>query len=247
MFGRFTTRTRVLLIAAVIVAVCVAALTYMRMWEVFFKSLQTYESVAIWLEGIALVFIFIWDRLDSSEEQKEVLAQLAVSQKQADALINSERAWVMAQIEGDKAKWADRKVHIVLGSGTGGDSTGTWIVLSCHNEGKSPGWIYEKRVKFEVVSKVNPTPDFDSLPIVFEGREPIGIGQTAIPNVTNLHRLETAMGHAKSGDMMLIYGIVKYQDIFKEKRTVTFGYRITQGDRDYTFERLSEARYNENT
>jgi hypothetical protein len=46
---------------------------------------------------------------------------------------------------------------------------------------------------------------------------------------------------------MLIYGIVKYHDIFKEKRTVTVGYRIIEGDEDYALERLSEAGYKENT
>ncbi len=158
-----------------------------------------------------------------------------------------ERAWVMAQIDGDRKKWADGKVHIVEGSGTSGDSTGTWIILTCHNEGKSPAWIYEKRVKFEVVPRVNPAPDFDSLPVVFNGREPIGIGQAAIPNVTKLHRLEIAEGHAKSGDIMVIYGIVKYHDIFKESRTATFGYQITREAEGYTLGRLTEAAYGENT
>src|SRR5713226_6538956 len=158
-----------------------------------------------------------------------------------------ERAWVMAQIDGDRKKWSDGKVHIVEGSGTSGDSTGTWIILSCHNEGKSPAWIYEKRVKFEVVPRVNPAPDFDSLPVVFNGREPIGIGQAAIPNVTKLHRLEIAEGHTKPADMMIIYGIVKYHDIFKEIRTATFGYQITREAEGYTLERLTEAAYNDNT
>jgi hypothetical protein len=157
-----------------------------------------------------------------------------------------ERAWVMAQIDGDRREWKDGKVHIVEGSGTSGDSTGTWIILSCHNEGKSPAWIYEKRVKFEVVSSVNPAPDFDLLPVVFSGREPIGIGQTAIPNVTKLPRVEIAGGHAKPGDMMIIYGIVKYFDIFKKSRTAKFGYQITAESEGYTLGRLTEAAYNDN-
>ena len=159
----------------------------------------------------------------------------------------SERAWVMAQIDGDRRKWSDGKVHILEGSGTSGDSTGTWIILSCHNEGKSPAWIYEKRVKFEVAPRLNPAPDFDSLPVVFNGREPIGIGQAAIPNVTKLHRLEIAEGHTKPGDMMIIYGIVRYHDIFKESRTATFGYQITGESEGYILGRLTESAYNDNT
>jgi hypothetical protein len=176
-----------------------------------------------------------------------LLLTVAVIHIQVITTRNTERAWVMAQIDGDRKQWRDGKVHIVLGSGTGGDSTGTWIVLSCHNEGKSPGWIYEKKVKFEVFSSVNPKPDFNSLPTVFKGREPIGIGQSAIPNITELPRLEIAEGHAKPGDKMVIYGMVKYRDIFKKKRKVTFGYQIVESADGYILERLSEAPYNNNT
>jgi hypothetical protein len=166
---------------------------------------------------------------------------------QTKTIQNTERAWVMAQIDGDREKWYDGKIHIVLGSGASGDSTSTWIVLSCHNEGKSPGWIYEKRMKLEVVSKVDPAPDFDSFPVAFTGREPIGIGQAGVPNVTELPRVETAEGHAKSDEVMVVCGIVKYHDIFGKKRTTTFGYRIIEGTKDYTLERLSETPYNNNT
>jgi hypothetical protein len=62
------------------------------MWEPFFNSLKTYESVAIWLEGIALVAIFVLDwkqrkdqRKDREEQHKETLAQLDASQKQVEA------------------------------------------------------------------------------------------------------------------------------------------------------------------
>ena len=49
------------------------------------KWLKDYESVAIWLEGIALILIFIWDRLDSRNQHKETLKQLALTEKSADA------------------------------------------------------------------------------------------------------------------------------------------------------------------
>jgi hypothetical protein len=62
--------------------------------------LRTYEFIAICLEGIALILIFVWDRLDSRKQHEETLAQLQVSQKQADALVSSERAWVMVGIGG---------------------------------------------------------------------------------------------------------------------------------------------------
>jgi len=53
--------------------------------------LKTYEFIAIWLEGIALVAIFILDwrerkdqRTDREQQHNETLAQLQVSQKQVE-------------------------------------------------------------------------------------------------------------------------------------------------------------------
>jgi hypothetical protein len=49
--------------------------------------LQTHEFVAIWLEGIALLAIFIWDRIDSHQNHKETLAQIDVSQRQFESSV----------------------------------------------------------------------------------------------------------------------------------------------------------------
>jgi hypothetical protein len=43
--------------------------------------LRAHEFLAIWLEGIALVLIFVWDRLDSRNQHKEMLAQLRATEK----------------------------------------------------------------------------------------------------------------------------------------------------------------------
>ena len=88
------------------------------LWTVlnFLGWLRTNEqSIAIWLEGIALVAIFILELVEYKrqgreriEQQKESAAQIAVMQSQADAakanaeaaklsaqaVLNSERAWV---------------------------------------------------------------------------------------------------------------------------------------------------------
>jgi hypothetical protein len=42
---------------------------------------KTHEYLAIWLEGIALVAIFIWDRIDSREQHKETLKQMGVMER----------------------------------------------------------------------------------------------------------------------------------------------------------------------
>jgi hypothetical protein len=55
------------------------------MFNAIITWLKAYEPIAIWLEGIALVLIFIWDRIDSHHQHNETLKQLAVSQKQVEA------------------------------------------------------------------------------------------------------------------------------------------------------------------
>jgi hypothetical protein len=51
----------------------------------FLDWLTKYEAVAIWLEGIALVAIFIWDRIDAASADGHATKQLAVFQDQVEA------------------------------------------------------------------------------------------------------------------------------------------------------------------
>lgn len=164
--------------------------------------------------------------------------------RQTTTAQNSERAWVMANLEGDTSKWADRKTHIVEGSGTGGDTTGIWVVLSCMNEGKSPAWIDEKRVKFEIVRVLSPKPNLEAKDIIQVGPEPIGTGN-ALPHTNRIPLVPEAIGHVERGTMPVIYGLVRYRDIFDRTHTTTFGYRITPSNQLVRLEGCPE--YNKNT
>jgi hypothetical protein len=69
------------------------------MFETVTNWLKTYESIAIWLEGIALVAIFVLDwkerrdqREDREQQHRETLAQLQVSQKQVEASLEQVEA-----------------------------------------------------------------------------------------------------------------------------------------------------------
>jgi hypothetical protein len=50
-----------------------------------FEWFNKYQAVAIWLEGIALILIFIWDRIDARDAQEESNKHLLVFQEQAEA------------------------------------------------------------------------------------------------------------------------------------------------------------------
>jgi hypothetical protein len=74
--------------------------------------LDSHQYLALWIEGIALLLIFAWDRWDSHQQHKQTLAQMEIMQSQARAtetaanaanksaepLINSERAWIIAEL-----------------------------------------------------------------------------------------------------------------------------------------------------
>lgn len=85
------------------------------MWE----WLKCHEYLAIWLEGIALVLIFVWDRIDSRSQHRETLQQLAISEKTANA------AKMSAEVTLESVKlqrvameqWIDTGEWAVFGSG----------------------------------------------------------------------------------------------------------------------------------
>src|SRR6266436_332529 len=83
--------------------------------------LDSHQYLALWLEGIALLAIFFWDRFDASQQHKQTLAQMEIMQNQAratetaanaanksaEALINSERAWVIAELAPQAVPFGD--------------------------------------------------------------------------------------------------------------------------------------------
>src|SRR6266516_4883922 len=50
-----------------------------------FSWFKLNEHVALWLEGIALILIFVWDRIDNHRQHRESLAQLEASLEQVEA------------------------------------------------------------------------------------------------------------------------------------------------------------------
>jgi hypothetical protein len=224
------------------------------MLETILSWLHKYESLAIWLEGIALVAIFVLDwknrtdqRKDREGQHEETLAQLNVAQAQADALINSERAWVMAELklvepsavseitQPDKTVWTH--VH---------------FDLVCTNAGATPAWIFEQSVCVEVTDRVifsntpYPTPEilksdgrhvqrFYQIWPVVKGDPPIQSRGTAKCKgwATRNNRLYT-----------YIYGVVRYRDAFSPLRETYFGYVVTE---DVALNRIPSEAYNKHT
>lgn len=186
-------------------------------------TLTRYEAVAVWLEGIALVLIFIWDRWDFHRSHKETIAQLKLAQDQITATQNAERAWVLTELEWPKSN----SLKVVLGSSTQGggpkeEHTTVSVMLLCKNEGRSPAFVDKIRVHGDIVGNIRDLPTPDRHPS--EQVDPIGPlapGKSAMRFV----RI-TCPGHLEKDQLFSISVVVEYRDIFNNERLTTCGYTI---------------------
>jgi hypothetical protein len=167
------------------------------------------------------------------------------AKKSADALVFSERAWVMADLRCSTAS------HFLHGDHTENgvaaqtlDITG--LELTCVNDGNSPAWITEKAIRLVVMKpgeNLPTNPTLTSKDIVQDHVEPLGPGRET-KKVLDLrgegrHSLNTAT---------LIYGVVRYRDIFKEERETWFCYQMTGYKTNYLLARIpGSPEYNRNT
>jgi len=123
------------------------------------------DSLALWLEGIALLLIFIWDRRDASQQHEQTLAQIRATEaaanaatKSAEALINSERAWVIAELVPICAKFSDWCRPAGNGWATLSDEEMRNGVHMRHklkftNMGRTPAHILRYRVSYSCLDK----------------------------------------------------------------------------------------------
>lgn len=177
----------------------------------------------------------------------EIAAQSA--QKSADALINSERAWIMADIA-----WAADVPHapkpttlrVCSSSGTEGKKFSIFVCLVCKNDGKTPAWITERSAWLGLFYNLPTTPDTKQ-PIAFtySDLQPLSVGQSS-----TVQNEPTCKGDYPEvgGPALVIYGVVKYRDAFGSHET-WYGYAI-HGDPGARprLERLAGyPEYNKNT
>jgi hypothetical protein len=180
-------------------------------WDWF----RTHEWFAIWLEGIALVAIFIWDRKDARSQHKETLSQIAIAKRQAEAamltaqsLVNSERAWLTAHLGwlGDKGRIVFSETKV--GSGEPAVSTNVELTLTLRNDGKTPAWIETICVGMEISGSQKSS----ELPIK-EYIEPLGAGKDRAIQLS-----VSCSGKPKmmADQQLLLHLKVNFRDIFDD-------------------------------
>ena len=124
------------------------------------------QSLAIWLEGFALVAIFFLELKEYKrqgreriEQHKESAAQIAILQRQADALVNSERAWVIAELVPICRRFGD-DWHRPIGNGWAQLSENELLnqehlkhKLKLTNMGRTPAHILSYRLIYSCLDK----------------------------------------------------------------------------------------------
>jgi hypothetical protein len=162
------------------------------------------------------------------------------------AVVNAERAWVMADLD---FRLGSGLTHVTSG---GIERTAAMVELRVQNCGPTPAWIFEQFVclrvaNFVVMSKTEyPSPQF---PDVGDGKVlhanysilPMVEGQEPARWVADVY--DEGWATEDNGLHVHIFGVVRYRDAFSLLRETYFGYSVWKGQ----LERMPSEAYNRHT
>jgi len=210
-------------------------------WRAVLCWLTKYEAVAVWLEGIALILIFAWDRRDANRDHKETVAQLKVAQDQIKLSQNAERAWVMTELgtyyADGRARIAENDMNDAAGRR---ETTGLTVKLTCRNEGRSPAWIDSVKGYAEIMNNVR-----ELAPVTGHAMQSYGWMGPLAPGKAIERSLDfSCERHARPEQYISIYVVVEYRDIFENKRTTCLGYSTDMDGNFHRQEGLPERNRN---
>jgi hypothetical protein len=159
----------------------------------------------------------------------------------AEGLTNSERAWIMVEVVGPVQRSdGTRRARIVETASFKATGTHMDVEVLYKNEGRSPCWITNTWLEFRIVKSIPEQPDFSSTIPTNEGKGAISVGRA-----TDITWSPTSEGRINEDTRAIAYGLIEYLDIFRAKRTTTFGYEV---ESDGRLERLIDhPGYNKNT
>jgi hypothetical protein len=175
--------------------------------------LSANEWFAIWLEGIALVAIFVLDYRNSKHSHEETLAQIGIAREQAEAakltaesIKNSERAWLSASL-----LWSDSARILYSVDGTGKNQhTQALFNFRLKNDGKTPAWVESVVSSMDIPGhETNEKNNFLTVHL-----EPLGAGAEQKVAVTLICSGKPKM---ENSEMLRVRITVNYRDIFETK------------------------------
>ena len=191
-----------------------------------------------------LIAVAIWGILVARRTLNTIEKQTKATEENVNALINSERAWIMVDIELDPECRGIVETTKMIGDLLE-HNTNLPVVCICRNQGKSPAWITNKRIKFEIVDSIPAAPKLESTDLFQTELEPLAAGGDSRTKIDC-----NCGGRLDLPQIGIIYGVVEYRDIFGRPRSTTFGYVVTMLNTllPQRLERISGFhKYNENT
>lgn len=177
-----------------------------------------YKSPEWWLVilGFPTLAVLMWQAIVMNAATKAARDSANAALVSAKAFTDAERAWIITEIAWQAGP------HILEGDGTEGKSTGVFVTYTCHNLGKSFAQVTEKGYVFKIVNSLSPEPDFSEMDVFHYAAEYVKSGESTVPyKLTPICK-----GHRRPDSLMVIYGKVKYRDVFGEHET-RFGYSIS--------------------
>jgi len=170
--------------------------------------------------------------------------QANIAQRSADAEVAVQSPWIMVNIE--YTPGMSRTLGATREKG-GPEIHHTDFVFrfDCINHGKTPAVITEKSAKLIIVTKdtLPAKPDFSDAKVFDNHPEPLAAGEASKEKRDEYF---SAPGYQGFDEWVVLYGVVKYRDVFgRDDRQTTFGYIVTLGNK---IERLpGYSEYNKNT
>lgn len=223
------------------------------MWQTIVAALTKYESIAIWLEGIALVAIFFLDwreyrkqGLDRLEQHKESAAEMEIMRSHAKAAEDgAAAARANAEVARINAEAAKENIEILISKERArlrvevvpftvelpvirGQAPTAEVRYRVHFYGYTPAFIVEATASGFIQNSEEPSDDpfvaSMGIPNVLSPtKEPMTLSALIFPSLFPKQSEIDAVLNRKL--FLHFHGCIKYKDVFDRDRETRFRFR----------------------
>lgn len=170
------------------------------------------ESEAGWIVAFTAVIAVM-----SVAQFGAMIAQWRMMRRQSDHIASAERAWVLVEIQ---------EVPLYsLEESTDGDTTSIPIRIVCRNDGNTPAWVTDILFGMVIYDRdaIPRAPEINNAQRVGGDLTPVG-PKSAMPPID--YTVECAGRNPIYFRHTVLFGVVRYRDVFGEARETHIGYEV---------------------
>jgi hypothetical protein len=194
--------------------------------------LRVSDSIALWVEGLALLAIFIWDRKDHREDHDETIEQMKVMSRNAVAaevaanaakdnielLISKERARLVVDLDELDLSPHQGIYEVRFKISILGTTPALIVDTKCAAYIVSEDWVAHEETSDRVMLALRYVPS-----IIPANSAPIE--EFAILTAASYEDSELLIGEVKASKLFVgIRGVIVYKDVFDRERKTSFRY-----------------------